>query len=40
MSAYKKDFDETKYMFFLINDDELFEKYDVIWEKIKNNLKK
>ena len=40
MSAYKKDFDETKYMSFLINDDELFEKYDVIWEKIKNNLKK
>ena len=33
MSAYKKDFDETKYMSFIINDDELFEKYDVIWEK-------
>ena len=34
MSAYKKDFDETKYMSFLINDDELFEKYDV--KKKKN----
>ena len=30
MSAYKKDFDETKYMSFLIKDDELLEKYNEI----------
>ena len=40
MSAYRKDFDETKYMSFLIKDDELLEKYNEIWKKIKNNLKK
>ena len=27
MSAYRKDFDETKYMSFLIKGDELLEKY-------------
>ena len=26
MSAYRRDFDETKYMCFLIKDDELLEK--------------
>ena len=30
MSAYKKDFDETKYMSFLIKDDELLKKYNEI----------
>ena len=34
--AYRNDFDETKYMYFLIKDDELFEKYNEIWEKVKN----
>ena len=33
MSAYRKDFDETKYISFLIKDDELLEKYNEIWEK-------
>ena len=33
MSAYNKDFDETKYISFLIKDDELLEKYNEIWEK-------
>ena len=33
MSAYKGDFDETKYMSFLIKDDGLLEKYNEIWEK-------
>ena len=33
MSAYRRDFDETKYMSFLIKDDELLEKYNEIWEK-------
>ena len=40
MSAYRKDFDETKYMSFLIKDDELFEKYNAIWKEVKNNIKK
>ena len=40
MSAYRKDFDETKYIYFLIKDDELLEKYNEIWEKVKNSLKK
>ena len=33
MSAYRRDFDETKYMSFLIKDDVLLEKYNEIWEK-------
>ena len=33
MSAYTGDFDETKYMSFLIKDDELLEKYNEICEK-------
>ena len=40
MSAYRKDFDETKYIPFLIKDDELLDKYNKILEKNKNNLKK
>ena len=41
MIAYRKDFDESKYMSFLIKDDhELLEKYKEIWEKIKNIVKK
>ena len=40
MSAYRKDFDETKYISFLIKDDQLLEKYNEIWEKVKNSLKK
>ena len=33
MTAYRKDFDETKYMPFSIKDDELLEKYNEIWKK-------
>ena len=40
MSAYRRDFSETKYMSFLIKDDELWEKYNEIWEKVKNSIKK
>ena len=35
MSAYGKDFDETKYIYFLIKNDELLEKYNEVWEKCK-----
>ena len=40
VSAYRTDFDETKYMYFLIKDDELLEKYNEILEKVKNSIKK
>ena len=40
MTEYRKDFDETKYMSFLIKDNELFKKYNETWEKVKNSLKK
>ena len=40
MNAYRRDFDETKYMSSLIKYDELLEKYNEIWEKIKNSIKK
>ena len=35
MRAYRKDFEETKYISFLIKDVELLEKHNEIWEKIK-----
>ena len=31
MTAYRKDFDETKYMSFFIKDHELWQKYNEIW---------
>ena len=34
LSAYRKDFDRTKYVSFLIKDDKLLEKYNAIWEKV------
>ena len=37
---YRRDFDKTKHMSFLIKDDKLLEKYHEIWEKVKNNIKK
>ena len=40
MNAYRRVFDETKYMSFLIRDVELFEKYNEIWEKVSNSSKK
>ena len=40
MSAYRKDFDETKYMSFLIKEDEMLEKYNEIWETFSNTIKK
>ena len=40
ISAYKRDFDETEYLSFLIEDNELLEKYNKIWEKVINSIKK
>ena len=39
ISACRRDFDETKYRSFLINDDKLLEKHNETWEKVKNSLK-
>ena len=38
MSAYRKDFNETKCMPFLTKDDKLLERYNKIWEKVKNMI--
>ena len=40
MCTYRRDFDESKYIYFLIKDDELLEKYNEIWEKVRNSIKK
>ena len=40
MSAYTRDFDENKYMSFWIKYDELLEKNNEIWEKLRNSIKK
>ena len=36
MRTYRRDFEETKYMSFLMKDDELLKKYNEILEKVKN----
>ena len=38
MTVYRKDFDETKFTSFLMKDDELLEKYNEIWENVKETL--
>ena len=41
MSAYVKIYDdETKWMHFLVKDDELLKKYNDIWNKVSNNIEK
>ena len=40
MSAYRRGFNETKYMSFLIKSDELLEKYSEIWDKVSNFIRK
>ena len=40
MSAYRTDFDKTKYMSFQIKNNGLLEKYNEIWEKVTNSIKK
>ena len=40
MTAYRRDFDEIKYMSFFIKEDLLLGKYDEIWQKVKNSIKK
>ena len=39
-SAYVKSYDgRTKRMYFLIDDDDLLEEYDTIWDKIRADLR-
>ena len=40
MTAYRRYFDESKYMYFLMKDVELLEKYIEIWEKLEIVSKK
>ena len=39
LDKIKTDFDEIKYMLFLIKDDKLIEKYNNIWTKVSNSIK-
>ena len=40
-SAYEKSHDgQTKWMYFLIEDDDLLEKYNTIWDKVSADIKK
>ena len=38
--GYRKDFDDTKFMSFLIKTGELLEMYNEIWGKVKDSLKR
>ena len=40
MSIFKRDFDKTKRMYFLIQNQKIFDKCNEIWEKASNNIKK
>ena len=40
MSIYKRYFDKTKCMYFMIKDGNIFDKYMKIWEKVSNIIKK
>ena len=40
-SAYVKSYDgQTKWMYFLIEDDDLLEKYKTVWDKASADIKK
>ena len=40
-SAYVKNYDgQTKWMYFLIEDEDLLEKYNTIWDKFSADIKK
>ena len=41
ISAYVKSYDgQSKRMYFLIEDDDLLEKYNTTWDKVSANIKK
>ena len=40
-SAYVKSYDgQTKWMYFLVEDDDLLEKYNTIWDEVRADIKK
>ena len=40
-STYVKSYDgQTKWMYFLIEDDDLLQKHNTIWDKVSANIKK
>ena len=40
-SAYVKSYDgQTKWMYFLIEDDDISEKYNIFWDKVSTDIKK
>ena len=40
-SAYIKRYDgKTKWIYFLINNDDLLEKYNTVWDKVKADVRK
>ena len=40
MCSYRSDFDKTNCVPFLIKDEKLLEKYNKIWKKVSNIIKK
>ena len=40
MGRHVQSFGKSKYIPFLIKDDELLEKYNNAWDKVSNNIKK
>ena len=40
MNGYIENCGESKYMFFLIKDDELLEKHNNVYDKTSNSIKK
>ena len=40
MTAYRKDFDQAQCISYLIKNNKLLEKYNEIWKKVNNTIKK
>ena len=40
MSAHRRDFDKTKCMSFFIKYENFLEKYNKVWDKVSNSIKK
>ena len=36
INIFSRDFDKTKYIYFLIKEEKAFEKHNEIWEKVSN----
>ena len=40
MREYRNDFDEAKYLTFLTKNEKLLERYNDLWNKVSNTIKK